>query len=121
VDDAADLRQRLRGLLEGQGWEVDEAADGREALDRLADRPPELILLDLLMPGVDGFEFLAALRRQEEGRSVPVVVFTAKDLTADDRGRLQGAIDKVLPKGSLTREQLLAELGAVMAGSARQG
>jgi CheY-like chemotaxis protein len=78
-------------------------------------------VLDLLMPGVDGFEFLAALRRREEGRSVPVVVLTAKDLTAADHGRLRGAIDKVLPKGALSHEQILAELGAVMADRGRRG
>jgi CheY-like chemotaxis protein len=95
---------------------VDEAADGREALGHIADRPPGLILLDLVMPGVDGFEFLAALRRREEGRSVPVVVLTAKDVTAADHWQLADrAIEKVVPKGSLNREQLLAELGSVLA------
>ena len=59
VDDDADLRQRLRDLLEKEGWTVDEAADGQAALTALADRPPALVLLDLLMPGMDGFEFLA--------------------------------------------------------------
>jgi CheY-like chemotaxis protein len=120
IDDDGDLRQRLRGLLEKEGWEVDEAADGREALDRLADRPPELILLDLLMPGVDGFEFLAEMRRREEGRTVPVVVLTAKDLTAAEHGRLQQSIEKVLRKGSFSHEELLAEVGALMAGSSRR-
>jgi PAS domain S-box-containing protein len=121
VDDDADVRQRVRGMLEWEGWEVDEAVDGQDALDRLAERHPGLILLDLVMPGVDGFEFLTALRRREGGRSVPVVVLTAKDLTAADQGRLQGAVEKVLPKASLSREQLLAELGVVMAHYERQG
>src|SRR5262249_61912834 len=85
VEDDADLRARLRGLLEGEGWEVDEAGDGRAALDCLAQRPPGLILLDLLMPRMDGFEFLAELRRREEGRSIPVVALTAKDLTGAER------------------------------------
>src|SRR5262249_47815140 len=116
VDDDADHRRHLRGLLEGGGWEVDEAADGREALDRVADRPPGLILLDLGMPGVDGVEFLAALRRREEGRSVPVVVLSATDVTAADHWQLADrAIEKIFPKGSLSREQLLAELGSVLA------
>ena len=110
VDDDADLRRRLRGLLEKDGWAVDEAADGREALDRLAARP-SLVLLDLLMPGMDGFEFLAELRQREEFRSVPVVVLTAKDLTAADHDRLRGSIEAVLRKGSLGSEQLLAEVG----------
>jgi CheY-like chemotaxis protein len=118
VDDDADLRRQLRELLEKDGWAVDEAADGREALDRLAARP-SLVLLDLLMPNMDGFEFLAAFQQREESRSVPVVVLTAKDLTADDQDRLRGSIETVLRKGSLGSEQLLAEVGAAMAAAGR--
>jgi CheY-like chemotaxis protein len=120
VDDDADLRRHLRGLLEKDGWAVDEAADGREALDRLAARPA-LVLLDLLMPNMDGFEFLSEFRQREESRSVPVVVLTAKDLTADDHDRLRGSIEAVLRKGSLGSEQLLAEVEAAMTAVARVG
>jgi CheY-like chemotaxis protein len=118
VDDDADLRRRLRGLLERDGWAVDEAADGREALDRLAAKP-SLVLLDLLMPTMDGFEFLTEFRQREAFRSVPVVVLTAKDLTAADHDRLRGSIETVLRKGSIKFEQLLAEVGAVMAAAGR--
>jgi CheY-like chemotaxis protein len=118
VDDDPDLRRRLRGLLEKDGWAVTEAADGREALDRLADRP-SLVLLDLLMPGMDGFEFLAEFRRRAEFRSVPVIVLTAKDLTADDHERLNGSIEAVIQKGSLGSDELLAELGAAMAAAGK--
>ncbi len=120
VDDDGDLRRRLRGLLEKEGWEVDEAGDGQAALDRLAQRRPGLILLDLLMPGMDGFEFLAALRRRKEDRSIPVVALTAKDLTGAEHERLRGAIEKVLRKGSMSYEDLVAELAAVAAGSGRE-
>jgi PAS domain S-box-containing protein len=120
VDDDEGLRRRLRGLLEKDGWTVDEAADGREALDRLAARP-SLVLLDLLMPAMDGFEFLDEFRRREEFRSVPVVVLTAKDLTAAEQDRLRGSIETVLRKGSLRSEQLLAEVGAAMAAAGRAG
>jgi PAS domain S-box-containing protein len=115
VDDDADLRRRLRGLLEQAGWEVDEATDGREALTRLSKRKPGLILLDLLMPEMDGFEFLAELQQREEGRSVPVLILTAKELTMVDQQRLQRPIEKVLQKGELGHEQLLAEVRALMA------
>jgi CheY-like chemotaxis protein len=118
VDDDADLRQRLRGLLEKDGWAVDEAADGREALDRLAPRP-SLILLDLLMPGMDGFEFLDELRKRDDCRTTPVVVLTAKDLTAEDYDRLRGSIEVVLRKSSLGWDELLAEVGAVMTAADR--
>jgi PAS domain S-box-containing protein len=118
VDDDPNLRRRLRGLLEKDGWAVDEAADGREALDRLAARP-SLVLLDLLMPVVDGFEFLAEFRQREEVRSVPVIVLTAKDLTPADHDRLRGSVETVLRKGALGSEQLLAEVGAAMAAVGR--
>jgi CheY-like chemotaxis protein len=65
---------------------------------------------------MDGFEFLAELRQREEGCSAPVLLLTARDLTAVDRQRLLGPIEKVLPKGSLGHEQLLAEVSALAAG-----
>jgi CheY-like chemotaxis protein len=120
VDDDSDLRQRLRRLLEKEGWEVDEAADGQEGQASLETQYPGVILLDLVMPGMDGFEFLAELRRREEVRSVPIVILTAKDLTAADRQRLGGPIEKILQKKSLDQEQLMAEVGAVMAGHHRR-
>jgi PAS domain S-box-containing protein len=116
VDDDPDLRQHLRGLLEKAGWEVDEAADGRDALARLASQKPGLILLDLVMPEMDGFEFLAELHRRGEGGSVPVIILTAKDLTAADQQRLTGPMNKVFSKRSLGHGQLLAEIGTLMAG-----
>ena len=120
VDDDPDQRQRLRDLLGQEGLRVDEAGDGRAALIRLDEEWPGLILLDLLMPGMDGFAFLAELQRRAKGRSLPVVVLTAKDLTAADYQRLGGPIEKILRKGSLGHEQLLAEVSAVMAGYDRR-
>jgi CheY-like chemotaxis protein len=119
VDDDPDLRRRLRDLLEKDGWVVAEAADGREALDQLNPRPA-LVLLDLLMPGMDGFEFLARLRDRADARTIPVVVLTAKDLTTADRSRLHGSIEAVIRKGSLGSDELLTELGAVMAVAQRE-
>jgi len=116
VDDDADLRRRLSKLLEKDGWTVAEAADGREALDRL-DTRPSLVLLDLIMPGNDGFAFLAELRRRPECRSLPVIVLTAKDLTAADHERLRGSIEAVIRKGSLDSDELLAELESAMAAA----
>jgi len=120
VDDDPDLRQRLRQVLEKEGLEVDEAGDGRAALTKLDERWPSLILLDLLMPGMDGFAFLSELlRRRGKERTVPVVVLTAKDLTAADRQLLGEPIEKILRKGSLGQQQLLAEVSALMAGHER--
>src|SRR5262249_51326753 len=119
VDDDPDLRQRLRQVLEKEGLEVDEAGDGRAALTKLDERWPSLILLGLLMPGMDGFAFPSGLRRRGKERTVPVVVLTAKDLTAADRQLLGEPIEKILRKGSLGQQQLLAEVSALMAGHER--
>ena len=85
--------------------------------ERLGELTPELILLDLMMPEMDGFEFLDELRRLPAGRNIPVVVFTAKELTAEDRRRLSGSVERTLAKGSVSREALLAEVGELVAAS----
>ena len=110
VDDDKLTRDLVRRSLESEGLEVVEANNGRVALDQMESTKPGLILLDLLMPEMDGFEFLAELRRQERWRSIPVVVVTAKNLDAADRTRLNGYVERILEKGSFTREELLREL-----------
>jgi signal transduction histidine kinase/CheY-like chemotaxis protein len=111
VEDHSELRELMRRMLEQEGWAVAVAENGRVALDRVAENRPELIVLDLMMPEMDGFSFLEALRQQVAWRSIPVVVVTAKDLTAEDRQRLNGYVQYVVQKGSQTREDLLQELG----------
>jgi PAS domain S-box-containing protein len=103
VDDDPDLRSRLRTVLERGGWSVQEAANGREALLKVAHGPPRAILLDLTMPVMDGFTFLHALRARPGCADIPVVVFSASDMSADERARLKDA-DKVLSKTVSLRE-----------------
>jgi CheY-like chemotaxis protein len=110
VEDDADTREMLQRMLEREGFTVTEAADGRAGLDRVAEKRPSLILLDLLMPQMNGFEFLAELQTRPEWRSIPVVVVTAKDLTAEEHARLSGQVSEVLRKGAYTRERLLSEV-----------
>ncbi len=109
VDDDTDARRRLRSVLERNGWSVDEAGNGQEALDRVAHAPPQLILLDLTMPLMDGFAFLHELRQRPGGEHIPVVVLTARDLDAGERKRLEG-VDRVLSKGQTNLKQLAGEL-----------
>jgi CheY-like chemotaxis protein len=97
---------------------VDEAPNGRVALERVAANRPELILLDLMMPEMDGFEFLAELRRHEKWQAIPVVVLTAKDLTPAERQRLSGSVERVLQKGAYSREALVGEVRKVVASCA---
>ena len=100
----------LRTRLEKQGWPVTEAENGRAALERMAEGVPDVILLDLMMPEMDGFQFLEQLRTEEAWRSIPIIVITAKDLTEDDRRRLNGYVEGVLQKGAYKPEELLAEV-----------
>jgi signal transduction histidine kinase/DNA-binding response OmpR family regulator len=121
VDDDGDIRRLLRQLLERDGYKVAEAENGREALAVLPEIAPGLILLDLMMPEMDGFEFVIELRRHERWRQIPVIVITARDLSAEDRQRLNGYVEKVLQKGSYSRDALLAEVRELVALSiARQ-
>jgi len=114
VEDEVTMREMLRRTLEKEGWAVSEAENGRVALECIAENRPGLILLDLIMPEMDGFQFMAELRKRETWRTIPVVVITAKDLTAKDRRRLDGYVKRILQKGAYSREALLAE-GQVVA------
>jgi signal transduction histidine kinase/CheY-like chemotaxis protein len=110
VEDDQLSRDVIRRALEALGVQVIDVPNGRVALEEMVKTRPGLILLDLLMPEMDGFEFLAELRRHEDWRSIPVVVVTAKDLDAADRIRLNGRVETILQKGAFSREELLGEL-----------
>ncbi len=109
VDDDADMRSRLRSVLERSGWTVTEAGDGAQALDVVKHAPPHLILLDLTMPVMDGFFFLHRLRQMPGCNDIPVVVLSARDITRDERESLEGA-DRILKKGETSMRELTAEL-----------
>ena len=110
VDDDPATRDVLRRTLAREGWTVVEAEDGYGAL-ALLERPPPppaVIVLDLMMPGMDGFQVLEAIRRREAWRDVPVVVVTAKDLTRDELVWLRTNAEEVFHKGSYNRRELIA-------------
>ena len=111
VDDDADLRETLQLLLDDSGYGVTAVASGQEALDRLkAGDRPSLILLDLMMPELDGFGFIEELRGKEEWRKIPVVVLTAKDISSEDRTRLEGCTSAVLVKKGQSPDALIREM-----------
>jgi signal transduction histidine kinase/CheY-like chemotaxis protein len=110
VEDDPATREMMRRTLEQDGWQVIEAPNGRVGLEYVAQKPPGLIVLDLMMPEMDGFEFVAELRKNKAWRAIPVVVVTAKDVTADDRSRLDGSVKKIFQKAALTREELAREI-----------
>jgi CheY-like chemotaxis protein len=111
------MRRGMRQALEQDGWQVGEAENGRVVLARLTEAHPDIIVLDLMMPEMDGFEFLVEMRRRAEWRDIPVLVVTAKDLTAEERSRLNGDVARVLQKGATELGELLREIGRVLPGS----
>ena len=119
VEDDEASRHLLARLLRDAGYAVVEAENGRVALDRLAEVKPQLVLLDLMMPELDGFEVAARMHGSEEWRDVPIVVVTAKDLTPEDRRRLSGAVERILQKGAFDRESLLTHVNSLVQPVAR--
>ncbi|MDQ6742122.1 MAG: response regulator [Candidatus Dormibacteraeota bacterium] len=119
VEDDALTRDLIRRLLESEGFQVAEAVNGRVALEEVAKSEPSLILLDLLMPEMDGLEFLTEFGRQERWRSIPVVVVTAKDIGVADRDRLNGYVEGILQKGAFSHEEFMDKLRELVAGSRR--
>jgi signal transduction histidine kinase/CheY-like chemotaxis protein len=118
VEDDETTRTVVQHALEREGWAITPAENGRVALARLAREPrPDAILLDLLMPEMDGFEFLAEMRRHAAWRDVPVVVLTAMDLTDEDRRRLGGDVLRVIQKAACDRDELLREVGRLLAAA----
>ena len=110
IDDDAELRTVVRRFLEEEGWQVMEAENGIAGLRRVAEAEPHLILLDLMMPQLDGFGFLEQVRKNDSWRRIPTVVLTAMDLGAEERSRLNGGVEKVLQKGAMDLEQLQQEI-----------
>ena len=119
VEDDAATRAVLRRSLEKEGWTVTEAENGRVGLERVAADAPALVLLDLMMPEMDGFEFLDGLRSRGLA-GPPVVVLTAKELTADDRLRLNGGVREVVQKRPQDLDLLLEDIRLRVSAHARR-
>ncbi len=111
VDDLAENRALLARAVGTEGWTIVEAENGRIGLELFAESKPDMILLDLMMPEMDGFEFLRELRKREDGRTVPVVVATAKDLTPAEREELRRTVQNCVEKGNrFTHENFFADV-----------
>ena len=107
VDDDEAIRELFRRALEEDGWTVAVAENGALALERAAEQIPDLVLLDLMMPVMDGFDFVLHFRNMTDCKTTPIIVVTAKDLTDEDHQRLVGGVERIIEKGALTGEQLL--------------
>jgi signal transduction histidine kinase/CheY-like chemotaxis protein len=110
VEDDAIQRERVRSWFEREEWTIVEANNGREALTHLNGSKPDVILLDLMMPEMDGFQFVGELQQNLEWRDIPVIVITARDLTAADRERLNSSVQSVFIKESFKPLDLVARI-----------
>jgi CheY-like chemotaxis protein/anti-sigma regulatory factor (Ser/Thr protein kinase) len=114
VDDDPQVIDLVRQLLTGEPYEIVAATDGQEALVAVAEKRPDVILLDLLMPQMDGFGVIDHLQQDPQSRQIPVIVLTAKTLTAAERTTLDQTARAVIQKRGLDRDTLIQELRALL-------
>ena len=117
VEDDAMQRERIRSWLEPQNWSLIEADNGRVAIDRLGESVPDIILLDLMMPEMDGFELVAEMQKHPAWSKIPVIVVTARELTAEDHARLNSGIEVVLRKEPFNPTTLIESIRQIVAKS----
>ena len=121
VDDELANREWLAGVLEPEGFKVIPATGGAEAIELARSSKPDLVLLDLMMPEVTGFDVVEALRSNESTRQTPIMVLTAKDLTQADKRQLNGRVSTILRRGSTGSTDLLVQLRQVIAQRTADG
>jgi len=115
VDDTAEARRLIRRILQSQGdFEIFEATNGREAIELVNKEHPDLVILDLMMPEMDGFAVLDVLRSNPDTANIPVIVATAKELTVDEKERLQGQIQSLMMKGDFLNDEFLEEVRSLI-------
>jgi signal transduction histidine kinase/DNA-binding response OmpR family regulator len=120
VDDDPDALDLVIAMIGDRGYEIQTATNGREALDEIARAKPDAIILDLMLPEMDGFEVVHRLSLNPEWRSIPVVLLTARDLSHEERRALDIGTARIIQKGNFSRDELLAELGTVIGATAEQ-
>jgi threonine synthase len=115
IEDEPDARVLLRRILQHQRkYNIYEADDGISGIDLIRTEKPDLVLLDLMMPRLDGFTLLDMMKADEELRDIPVIVITAKDLTSEDYKRLAGRVESLLQKGEFMEEELYESINDVL-------
>jgi threonine synthase len=111
IEDNADSARLLSRILKTTGdYELHIAEDGARGLEMVEELRPDLIITDLMMPGLDGFQVIDALKTNDKLRNIPVIVLTAKELTVRERDRLDGQVDTLLRKGSFLNEELIQSI-----------
>lgn len=115
VEDDTATRKLTRHILERAGWKVSEAGNGQDAITSMERERPCLILLGLVLPGMDGFEFAELVREHQEWHSIPIVVLTAKKLTDEERMRLGDAVETIIQKAGNSRDEILDQVQQLVA------
>lgn len=121
VEDDDVTRQMVRKALEKDGWRVEEAGNGRIGLEKVAADPPALVLLDLMMPEMDGFAFAAEMQQHDAWRDIPILVVTAKDISLEDRKRLEGSVSQIFQKGAVNYRDLLTKIRSLKPHATAEG
>jgi signal transduction histidine kinase/DNA-binding response OmpR family regulator len=121
VDDDPDARDLVLAMIGDRGYQIQTAANGREALECLAHSLPNAIILDLMLPEMDGFEVIHRMSLNPQWRSIPVILLTARDLSHEERRALDLGTARVIQKGNFTRDELLAELGVAISNDTEAG
>jgi threonine synthase len=115
VDDTAEARRLIRRILQSQGdFAIFEATNGKEGIELIKRELPDLIILDLMMPEMDGFAVMDVLKADQETANIPVIVATAKELTPDEKGRLGTQIQSLMQKGDFLNDEFLEEVKALI-------
>lgn len=115
VEDTPDARRLIRRILQSQGnFTILEATNGREGLDIITKELPDLVVIDLMMPEMDGFTVIEELRKNPDTSSIPVIVVTAKELTPDEKNRLGDQIQALLQKGDFLNDEFLEEVKSLI-------
>ena len=99
IDDDKQFHDRIHEELQSHGYDLERAFGGQEGLEKESTTHPDVVILDLMMPGMSGFEVAEMLKRNRETSSIPILVMTSKELTAADRSALQSRISGLIPKG----------------------
>ena len=115
VEDTTEARRLIRRILQSQGnFTILEASNGREGLEMIQRELPDLVILDLMMPEMDGFTVIEALRSKQDTAAIPVIVATAKELTPDEKNRLGNQIQSLMQKGDFLNDEFLEEVKSLI-------
>jgi threonine synthase len=111
IEDEPDAARLLRRIIQARGgYQIFEANNGHDGLELIRRERPDLVLLDLMMPEIDGFTVLSTMKEEEEIADIPVIVITAKELTPQEQRRLSGHVESLLQKGSYTDLDMLDDI-----------